>query len=89
VHRVLRELRQAQEALAAPGQGPLRISALHSFTESWLVPHLADFERVHPEIELCVEATLRYADFERDPSTSRFDSEPVHGASCTASRSSS
>ena len=67
VHRVLRELRQAQEALAAPGQGPLRISALHSFTESWLVPHLADFERVHPEIEMNVEATLRYADFERDP----------------------
>jgi LysR family glycine cleavage system transcriptional activator len=43
------------------------VSALGSFTESWLVPHLADFERVHPGIELRVEATLRYADFDRDP----------------------
>lgn len=67
VHRALQELRRAQEALVAPGSGPLRVSALHSFTEGWLVPHLADFERAHPGIELRVEATLRYADFERDP----------------------
>jgi LysR family glycine cleavage system transcriptional activator len=43
------------------------VSALESFTESWLIPHLADFERAHPGIALQVEATLRYADFERDP----------------------
>ena len=43
------------------------MSALESFTESWLIPHLSDFERAHPGIELQVEATLRYADFERDP----------------------
>jgi LysR family glycine cleavage system transcriptional activator len=43
------------------------VSSLQSFTESWLIPRLADFEKVHPEIELEVEATLRYADFERDP----------------------
>jgi len=67
VHRVLLELRRAQDALVAPASGPLRLSALQSFTESWLVPHLADFERAHPGIELRVEATLRYADFERDP----------------------
>jgi LysR family glycine cleavage system transcriptional activator len=67
VQRVLRELRKAQEGFAVPGSGPLRVSALESFTESWLIPHLADFERAHPGIELQVEATLRYADFERDP----------------------
>jgi LysR family transcriptional regulator, glycine cleavage system transcriptional activator len=67
VNRVLGELRRAQERLAAPRSGPLRVSALGSFTESWLVPHLSDFERAHPGIELQVEATLRYADFERDP----------------------
>ena len=72
----------------APGAGPLRVSALQSFTESWLVPHLAEFERAHPGIELHVEATLRYADFARDRSTSRFASGPARGASCTASRSS-
>jgi LysR family glycine cleavage system transcriptional activator len=43
------------------------VSALESFTESWLIPHLSDFERVHPGIELQVEATLRYADFDSDP----------------------
>lgn len=67
VNRVLGELRRAQDGLAVRRSGPLRLSALESFTESWLIPHLADFERVHPGIELQVEATLRYADFERDP----------------------
>jgi LysR family glycine cleavage system transcriptional activator len=67
VQRVLEELRRARAGLAAPGSGPLRVSALQSFTESWLIPHLADFERAHPGVELSLEATLRYADFERDP----------------------
>jgi LysR family glycine cleavage system transcriptional activator len=67
VNRVLGELRRAQEGFAVPGSGPLRVSALESFTESWLIPHLGDFERAHPGIELQVEATLRYADFDRDP----------------------
>ena len=67
VNRVLAELRRAQEGLAPPRSGPLRVSALESFTESWLIPHLSDFERMHPGIELKVEATLRYADFDRDP----------------------
>jgi len=67
VNRALAELRRGQQAFAAPRSGPLRVSALESFTESWLVPHLADFERACPGIELQVEATLRYADFTRDP----------------------
>ena len=67
VNRVLAELRRAQHGLAAPRAGALRVSALESFTESWLIPHLSDFERIHPGIELQVEATLRYADFDRDP----------------------
>jgi LysR family transcriptional regulator, glycine cleavage system transcriptional activator len=66
VHRVLAELRRAHDRLVAPRSGPLRVSALQSFTESWLIPHLADFERAHPGVELRVEATLRFADFERD-----------------------
>jgi len=67
VNRALAELRRGQAALAAPPTGPLRVSALESFTESWLIPHLAEFERACPGIELQVEATLRYADFARDP----------------------
>ncbi len=67
VERVLRELREAGEALAAGPGGPLRVSALESFSARWLVPHLPRFHAVHPDVELEIEATLRYADFARDP----------------------
>jgi LysR family glycine cleavage system transcriptional activator len=61
----LTKLEAAQE-LFAPGPRPLRVSALESFSESWLVPNLPDFERAHPSLEIELEATLRYADFTRD-----------------------
>ncbi|HEY2772532.1 MAG TPA: LysR substrate-binding domain-containing protein [Candidatus Binatia bacterium] len=67
VRRVLAELRRAQASVLPPVSNPLRISALESFTESWLVPHLPEFEKLHPQISLEVAATLRYADFDRDP----------------------
>ena len=63
---LLERLLAAQDQLA-PSRRPLRVSALQSFSESWLVPSLADFERAHPEVRLEIEATLRYADFARDP----------------------
>ena len=66
VERVLEELRRAGEALTGEGL-PLRISALESFSSKWLVPHLPDFRARHPEIAVEIEATLRYADFARDP----------------------
>jgi LysR family transcriptional regulator, glycine cleavage system transcriptional activator len=66
VDAVLEQLFAAQDALA-PQLRPLRVSTLQSFSESWLVPNLADFERAHPEIHVEIEATLRYADFARDP----------------------
>ena len=66
VDPVLERLAAAQEELAPRGR-PLRISALESFSESWLIPHLPEFERAHPDVELVIEATLRYADFARDP----------------------
>ena len=67
VNRALGELRRGHEAVTNARSRPLRVSALQSFTESWLIPHLPDFERAHPGIELQLEATLRYADFDRDP----------------------
>ena len=60
-----RLLSTAQHDLATRPR-ELRVSALQSFSESWLVPHLPEFERRHPGIELRIEATLRYADFARD-----------------------
>jgi len=64
--RVLRDLQQAASSLRAASGGPLRVSALESFSAKWLVPHLPAFEAAHPQIEIELEATLRYADFTRD-----------------------
>ena len=66
VSDVLAALREAQDAIA-PERGPLRVSALESFCAKWMVPRLGSFRAAHPGIELEIEATLRYADFERDP----------------------
>jgi LysR family glycine cleavage system transcriptional activator len=67
VDAALDRLAAAQEDLAPSSQRRLRVSALASFSESWLVPHLPEFEALHPEVSLEVEATLRYADFASDP----------------------
>ncbi|HEU4428476.1 MAG TPA: LysR substrate-binding domain-containing protein [Myxococcota bacterium] len=67
VDRVLAPLEAAQEQLAsAAGVRVLRVTSLASFTENWLVPNLPDFERAHPELHVEIEATLRYADFQRE-----------------------
>jgi LysR family glycine cleavage system transcriptional activator len=65
VDAALTRLEAAQDGLA-PRSRPLQISALESFSETWLVPNLPDFSRAHPGIEIELEATLRYADFTRD-----------------------
>ena len=57
----------AQKQISPGIEGPLRISALESFSARWLIPHLPDFKSVHPDIDLEIEATLRYADFDREP----------------------
>ncbi|MFT3927037.1 MAG: LysR substrate-binding domain-containing protein [Myxococcales bacterium] len=62
----LNELERAQERIGRALLGPVRVSALESFCESWLVPQLPDFERLHPTIELQLDTTVRHADFERD-----------------------
>ncbi len=67
VDRALAVLREAQQELVSDPSRPLRVSALESFSARWLVPRLADFERHHPEVTLAIEASLEYADFDRDP----------------------
>ena len=64
----LRRLEQASAALRMGGERRvLRLSVLASFAGNWLVPRLPAFERVHPGIDLVMEATTRYADFKREP----------------------
>lgn len=67
VDQVLKDLRAAQDSLAPKPEAALRISTLESFSAQWLIPNLPAFEKAHPEIPLEIEATLRYADFSRDP----------------------
>ncbi len=54
------------EARADVAAGPLRITALPSFTARWLLPRLPDFRVRHPEIELHLHTTTDLADFGRD-----------------------
>lgn len=81
VEHVLHQLREAGVSLASGAAGSLRISSLESFSAKWLVPHLPDFRIAHPEIEIQLEATLRYADFERDSvdAAIRFGKGPWEG----------
>ncbi|USG59689.1 transcriptional regulator GcvA [Sneathiella marina] len=44
-------------------QGPLKISALESFSLTWLVPRLSDFRECHPEIDVWISTTDRLIDF--------------------------
>jgi len=67
VDAALDALGEAQRDVTPRGRRTLRVSTLQSFSECWLVPHLPELERAHPELEIAIEATLRYADFARDP----------------------
>lgn len=57
IDRALRELRRA------PAQQVLIVSADPSFAASWLVPHLDDFHRRHPDVDVLVEPDQRLVEF--------------------------
>jgi len=80
VEQALARLEAAQGELRPVAAPALRLSALPSFSESWLVPRLPEFERAHG-IGIELEATLRYADFERDrvDAAIRFGTGPWEG----------
>ncbi len=66
VREALAALAGARAALIPMVSQPLRVSALESFCANWLVPRLDDFVAAHPGIDLELETTFRYADFDRD-----------------------
>ncbi|MCP8633687.1 LysR substrate-binding domain-containing protein [Pseudomonas mosselii] len=45
----------------------LTISTQPSFASSWLVPRLADFNALHPEIDVQVQSTAELVDLHREP----------------------
>ncbi|HEY1941656.1 MAG TPA: transcriptional regulator GcvA [Roseiarcus sp.] len=70
----LRDLREgfarlsdAMDAIASLGEaGALTVSVAPSFAAKWLLPRLGAFERLHPEIDVHVSASMNLVDFARD-----------------------
>ena len=52
--------------LGAPPSRRVTVSTMSSFA-TWLVPRLAMFERLYPDIEIAVEASTRPVDLKREP----------------------
>ncbi|WP_372965929.1 LysR substrate-binding domain-containing protein [Marinobacter sp.] len=47
-------------------QGALKLRTMPSFATRWLIPRLASFNKLHPEIDLQIDADLSMADFKDD-----------------------
>ena len=66
VERAFDDIRRASSALTAPGgRRTLKISLLQSFATNWLIPRLSDFHERHPEIELDLQTSTGFVDFDR------------------------
>ncbi|MET0211192.1 MAG: LysR substrate-binding domain-containing protein [Burkholderiaceae bacterium] len=69
VERAYQELDQALGAASAAHgveQHSLRITALPSFAQRWLMPRLGRWHALHPEVALEIEASQRLVDLERE-----------------------
>ena len=53
--------------LGAPSSRRVTVSTVPSFAAAWLVPRLATFARLCPDIEVAVEAGTRPVDLKREP----------------------
>ena len=53
--------------LGAPSSRRVTVSTVPSFAATWLVPRLAMFGRLYPDIEIAVEAGTRPVDLKREP----------------------
>lgn len=61
------QIDQAVRALEATKERmSLTVSTVATFAASWLVPRLGQFKRLHPEVEIRVEATSELVDLHRD-----------------------
>src|SRR3954467_830918 len=66
--QVLTTMRAATERLRAHSgrRRPLSVTTTHSFAALWLIPRLAGFTRMHPEVDVRITAETRVQDLERD-----------------------
>jgi len=56
-----------EQELDAPSSRRVTVSTTPSFAAAWLVPRLATFGRLYPDIEIAVEAGSRPVDLKREP----------------------
>lgn len=67
VARVLGDLRTKAAALQSSGEEcVLRISSTHSFALKWLAPRLTHFTRLHPDLDIRLDASDRNVSLEDD-----------------------
>ena len=62
-----RAIEAVDNELGAPSSRRVAVSTMASFAASWLVPRLAMFGRLYPDIEVAVEAGNRPVDLKREP----------------------
>ena len=61
------ELAGATDRLRADdNRGTLTLTTLPSFASKWLVPRLGRFHQVHPDIDLCIDASQHLTDLARE-----------------------
>lgn len=70
-----------RKLISGQSRAPLRISLMPPMASRVVLPHLADFQARHPEIELRLDASLRYLDLARDEAdlAIRFGTPPWPG----------
>ncbi len=66
VTRHLRGIAQAAEQLR-PGEQQIAVTVAPDFASRWLMPRLRRFASLHPKVEVRVDASFEFADFDRDP----------------------
>ncbi len=66
VGEALHTLREAAARLSSRAGGLLTVTTTISFASLWLVPRLAEFRRLHPEIDVRIAATNDMIDLDRD-----------------------
>lgn len=67
VREILDSLAKATRLLTTPQEGGgLTVSTTYSFTSGWLVPRLARFRALHPDIDVRLQANDQPVDFDRD-----------------------
>jgi len=54
-----------EQVLQRSGRSVLTVSTAPAFAVGWLVPRLAEFQLAHPDLDVRLDASLEFTDFER------------------------